>query len=98
MGGSQEDGARLCSVVLSNRTNYSGHKLEHRKFNMNMRKNLFTLRVVEHSNSLPREAVDTLEIFKTYLDAFLCDLLQGVCFSRRFDSDLQRFLPTPRIL
>lgn len=38
MGGSQEDGARLCSVVLSNRTNYSGHKLEHRKFNMNMRK------------------------------------------------------------
>ncbi|KFQ12031.1 hypothetical protein N330_01757, partial [Leptosomus discolor] len=55
----------------------NGHKLEHRKFRLNMRKNFFTLRVAEHWNRLPREAVESpsLEIFKTRLDMILCDLL-----------------------
>ncbi|KFQ00291.1 hypothetical protein N330_04604, partial [Leptosomus discolor] len=53
------------------------HKLEHRKFHLNMRRNFFTLKVAEHWNRLPREVVESpsLEIFKTHLDAFLCDLL-----------------------
>jgi len=54
-----------------------GHKLRYRKFHLNMRKNFFTLRVMEHWNRLPREAVDctSLEILKTRLDAVLCSLL-----------------------
>lgn len=42
-----------------------------------MRKN-FTVRVTEHWSGLPREVVGspTLEILKTHLDAFLCDLVQ----------------------
>ncbi|KFQ23985.1 hypothetical protein N331_04122, partial [Merops nubicus] len=51
----------------------NAHKLEHRKFHLNMRKNFFTVRVPEHWNRLPREVVDspTLETFNTRLHAFL---------------------------
>jgi len=43
----------------------------------NRRKNFFPLRVTEHWNRLPREAVESpsLEIFKTRLDKVLCSLL-----------------------
>jgi len=64
------------SVVPSDRTSVNKHKLKDRKFCLNMRRN-FPLRVTEHWNRLPREAMESpsWEIFKTCLDKVLCSLL-----------------------
>ncbi|KFV72092.1 hypothetical protein N308_04547, partial [Struthio camelus australis] len=55
----------------------NGHKLNHRTFHLNLRKNFLTVRVTEHWKRLPRESVESpsLEIFKTRLDAILGNVL-----------------------
>ena len=59
------------------RTRGNGHQLKHRKFCTNVRKNFFTVRVMKHWSRLPREVVESpsLEMFKTHLDAYLCNLV-----------------------
>lgn len=61
--------------VCYDRTRANRCKLEHRSFQEG--KNLYTVRVTEHWNRLPRELVGSpsLDPFKTCLDAFLCDLI-----------------------
>ena len=63
-------------MVPNDVTWVSGHKLEHGKFHTSMRK-IFTLRLTKLWNKLPIQIVESpsLEIFKTHLDAFLCNLL-----------------------
>jgi len=59
-GGCQQLGAKPFSVVPSERTRGNRYQLKHRKFQLNMRKNFFILRVTEHWNSVPREVVWSL--------------------------------------
>jgi len=71
------DGASLFSVVCNNRTRNNYLKLEHRKFCTNLQKNFFTVMVAEHRSRLSREVVESpsMETLKTWMDAYLCDLL-----------------------
>ena len=74
-GGRQMDETRLFSVACSDRTRSNGQKFVHKKFCTNMWKNFFMVKVMKQWNRLPRVAESPLEIFKTHLDIYLCDLL-----------------------
>jgi len=70
------DEDRFFSTAHGHRIRGNGQKLEHRKFHTNTEDEL-SVRVTEHWNRVTREAVESpsLKIFKTHLDAFLCNLL-----------------------
>ena len=92
-------GSSVCSNRTRTRSN--GLRLEHRKFHTNTLNEFFTVRVTEHWNRLPRGVVESpsMEIFKTCLYTYLCDLFQGTCFVRGVGlNDLLRAFPTPAIL
>jgi len=76
-------------VVPSDRTRGNRHKLKHRIFCLNMRKNFFPLRVMEHWNRLPREVAQSpsLGIFKICLDKVLCNLLLVTLLCRGIGQD-----------
>lgn len=71
------DEARISSVVCSDKTRNNTLKFEHGKFHTNMQRNNFKVRVTELWSRLLRKAVvsPSMEVFKTCLDAYLCDLL-----------------------
>ncbi|KFV50650.1 hypothetical protein N341_10176, partial [Tyto alba] len=55
----------------------NGFKLKESRFILDIRKKLFTVKVVRHWGRLPREAVDapSLEVFKARLDGALSNLV-----------------------
>ncbi|KFQ99992.1 hypothetical protein N306_13328, partial [Opisthocomus hoazin] len=55
----------------------NGSKLKEGRFRLDIRKKFFTMRVVNHWNRLPREAVaaPSLEEFKARLDGALSNLV-----------------------
>ena len=64
-------------MVCSDRTRSNGLILESPYKHVCVSLTSLTVMVREHRNRLPREVVEapSVEIFKTHLDAYLCDLL-----------------------
>lgn len=55
--GYTEDGARLFSEVHDDRMRGNRRKLEHKKFQLDIRTFFLTIRVIKYWNRLPREVV-----------------------------------------
>ena len=76
-GAYKQEGEWLFMRVDSDRTRGNGFKLRQGRFRLDIRKKLFTQRVVTHWNRLPKEAVDApfMEAFKTRLGVALGSLI-----------------------
>ncbi|KFQ89275.1 hypothetical protein N337_06866, partial [Phoenicopterus ruber ruber] len=73
----KKDGEKLFSRACCDRTRGNGFKLKEGRYRPQIRKKVFTMRVVKHWNRLPREVVEapSLETFKVRLDGALGNLI-----------------------
>lgn len=71
-------GIGLFSQTTSNGTRGDGLKLCQGMFQLDIKEDFFTERVVMYSSRLSREVVDSLslEVFKKHIDAVLRDMVQ----------------------
>ena len=76
-GAYKQEGEWLVTRADSDRTRGNGLKLRQGRVRLDIRRNLFTQRVVMHWNRLPKEVVDgpSLEAFKARLDVALGSLV-----------------------
>ncbi|KGL97538.1 hypothetical protein N301_03654, partial [Charadrius vociferus] len=74
-GAYKKDGDKVFSRACTDKTR--GFKLKEGTFRLDVRKNIFTMRVVKHWHMLSREVVDTpfLETFKVRLNRALSNLI-----------------------
>ena len=68
-------GVGLFTQVASDRTGENGLKLHQGRFRLDVRKNLFTKRVIKHWNRLPTSGSPSLEVFKGGVDVARRDMV-----------------------
>jgi len=88
-------------VVPSDRTRGNGHKLKHRRLQLNVRKHFLTVMVTDPWHRLPKEVVESpsLLLRKSHLDVVLGSQLWVALLEQGFGpGDFQRSLPTSVIL
>ena len=76
-GDYKKDGERLFNKACSDKTRGSCFKLKESRFRLDIKKKIFTMRVVRPWNKLPRKVVyaSSLQVFKATLDRALSNLV-----------------------
>lgn len=54
-----EEEATTMSVIPSDRIRGNGHQLKHRRYYLNVQKQFFTVKMIEHRNRISRDAVQS---------------------------------------